>query len=81
MPCLVSKVFANFLEETFERHLVLQKRKLTSKEEFTKLFDCTDVFIDGTERPIHRPKNKKKHQKNNIPKKKKRHTRKKRNNM
>jgi len=40
--------------------MVLPKKKLESKEEFMRLFGVEDVFIDGAERPVQRPKSKKK---------------------
>lgn len=64
------------LQETLGRELVLPKRKVKSVEEFFQLFpNVKDVFIDGSERPIQRPK-KKKQQKKHYSGKKKRHTKK-----
>jgi len=64
------------LEETLGRELVLPKRKIKSVEEFLQLFpEVKDVFIDGTERPVQRPK-KKKQQEKHYSGKKKRHTKK-----
>jgi hypothetical protein len=36
------------LEKTLGRQMFLPKRKLKTKEEFMRLFECEDVFIDGT---------------------------------
>lgn len=45
------------LEKTLEREVVLPKRKINSPEDFLRMFpDVKDVFIDGTERIIQRPK-------------------------
>lgn len=64
------------LQETLGRELVLPKRKIKSVEEFFQLFpEVKDVFIDGTERPIQRPK-KKKQQTEHYSGKKRRHTQK-----
>jgi hypothetical protein len=62
--------FLPILEKTLGRQMVLPKKKLESKEEFIKLFGAEDVFIDGAERPVQRPKSKKK-LKNSIPEKRK----------
>ena len=52
----------------------MPKRQMRTIEEFFKAFPwAKEVFIDGTERPIQRPKNKEK-QKSNYSGKKKRHT-------
>lgn len=67
---------SDIMEKTLGKKLVLPKRQLKSVEDFFKAFpEAKEVFIDGTERPIQRPKNKKK-QKANYSGKKKRHTRK-----
>lgn len=64
------------LEAALGKKLVLPKRQMRSVEDFLKAFpEAKEVFIDGTERPIQRPKDKKK-QKDNYSGKKKRHTRK-----
>jgi len=66
----------NILEKTLGRKLVLPERQMKKLEEFFKAFpEAKEVFIDGTERPIQRPKDKEK-QKENYSGKKKRHTRK-----
>lgn len=62
------------LEKTLDRNFTLPKRKVSSMEEFIKLFpEVKDVFIDATEREINRPKSSKK-QKRHYSGKKKRHT-------
>ncbi len=67
---------SNILEKTLGRKLVLPVRKMRTLEEFYETFPgAKEVFIDGTERPIQRSKDKKK-QKTNYSGKKKRHTRK-----
>lgn len=46
------------LEKTLGRQLVLPKRQIGSVEEFMTLFpQVKDVFIDGTDRRVQRPKN------------------------
>src|SRR4030042_11886 len=67
---------SKILERTLGKKLALPVRKMRTLEEFFQAFpEAREVFIDGTERPIQRPKNKKK-QKANYSGKKKRHTRK-----
>jgi hypothetical protein len=64
------------LEEALGRKLVLPVRQMRTREEFFQAFpEAKEIFIDGTERPIQRPKNKEK-QKDNYSGKKKRHTKK-----
>ncbi|MBD2100977.1 transposase [Leptolyngbya sp. FACHB-261] len=64
------------LEQALGRELVLPKRNISSVEEFVQLFpEVKDVLVDGTERPIQRPKNQDR-QKANYSGKKKRHTKK-----
>lgn len=59
------------LEETLGRKLALPKRRINSVEEFLRLFPAVkDVFLDGTERRIQRPKNKKQQTKTYSGKKK-----------
>ncbi len=66
--------FLPVLTKTLGKELVLPKRKISSPEEFFKLFpEAKEVFIDGTERPRRRPKDAEK-QKRNYSGKKKRHT-------
>lgn len=44
------------LELTLGRKLALPQRKVTSVDEFFRLFpEAKDVFIDGTERPVQKP--------------------------
>jgi len=67
---------SNVLEKTLDRKLVLPVRKMKTLEEFFAAFPgAKEVFIDGTERPIQRSKDKEK-QKTNYSGKKKRHTKK-----
>lgn len=64
------------LEEALGRHCVLPLRKISSVEEFRRLYPgVQEVTVDGAERPIQRPKNNK-NQKKAYSGKKKRHTRK-----
>lgn len=64
------------LETTIKRSLVLPLRKISSPEEYFKLFpEAREVFADGIERSIQRSKSKKSQQKN-YSGKKKMHTRK-----
>ncbi len=64
------------LEDALGKEMVLPDRKIDSLEELFGLFpEAKDIFIDGTERPIQRPKDREK-QKNNYSGKKKMHTRK-----
>jgi hypothetical protein len=75
-PCRWYKALLPILEETLGRECVLPERKITSIDDFYRKFpEVNDLFIDGTERPIRRPKNPK-NQKKNYSGKKKRHTRK-----
>ena len=67
---------SKILELALGRKLSLPKRQIKNIEDFLRAFpEAKEVFIDGTERPIQRPKDKEK-QKNNYSGKKKRHTRK-----
>ena len=64
------------LEQTMKRKLVLPQRKISSREEFERLYpEVKEVFADGIERSIQRSKNKKKQNKT-YSGKKKQHTRK-----
>ena len=64
------------LEKALGRHCVLPLRKISSVEEFKRLYPgVQEVTLDGAERPIQRPKNNK-NQKKAYSGKKKRHTRK-----
>lgn len=72
--CKQQQKLSKVLESTLRKKLVLPKRKIGNIEEFIEAFpEVKEIFIDGTERPIQRPKNKDK-QKNNYSGKKKRHT-------
>lgn len=52
------------LSKTLGRQLVLPKRQIRSVEEFLTLFpEVKDVFIDGTDRRVQRPRNPKKQNK------------------
>jgi len=45
------------VEKTLGKELVLPVRKVSSELEFRKMFSSTtEVFTDGTERPVNRPK-------------------------
>jgi hypothetical protein len=64
------------LEQALGSKQALPERKLRSMEEFLERFpDVKEVILDGTERPVQRPKDSEK-QKNHYSGKKKRHTRK-----
>lgn len=64
------------LERTLGKKLALPKRRISTLEEFFQAFpEAREVFTDGTERPVQRPKNKKR-QKDCYSGKKKTHTRK-----
>ena len=64
------------LEMALKRKLLLPERKITSVEEFQRLFpEITEVLVDGTERKRQRPKKKRSQQKT-YSGKKKAHTRK-----
>lgn len=56
--CEAVRLYSKALKKALGRELVLPKRKITSVEEFFALFpEAKDVFLDGTERHIQRPKN------------------------
>lgn len=74
--CRRQHYLSGILEATLGKKLTLPQRQLRSLEDFFKAFpEVKEVFIDGTERPIQRPKDNAK-QKANYSGKKKRHTRK-----
>jgi hypothetical protein len=74
--CRRQQKLSMILELTLKQKLVLPKRQIRSIEDFLNAFpEAKEVFIDGTERPIQRPKDKET-QKANYSGKKKRHTRK-----
>lgn len=52
------------LEATLGRKIVLPARKITSVEEFYQKFpEAKDVLVDGTERPVQKPKDQKRRKK------------------
>ena len=62
--CRSVQTMLPILEMALGRNLVLPKRKISSPEEFFKLFPgAKEVFIDGTERRVEKPKNLKKRNK------------------
>ncbi len=72
--CLRQQELSKILESSLGKKLAMPKRQMRTIEEFFKAFpEAKEVFIDGTERPIQRPKDKAK-QKSNYSGKKKRHT-------
>lgn len=74
--CRRQHFLSGILQAALGKKSALPKRQLKSVEDFFKAFpEAKEVFIDGTERPIQRPKNREK-QKANYSGKKKRHTRK-----
>jgi len=75
-PCRWVKNLMPVLEEALNHLNVLPARAVDSEEDFrNKIFNSSDIFIDGTERPIQRPSNSKE-QRKNYSGKKKRHTKK-----
>lgn len=69
--CKWVQILLPILEQTLKRKLVLPQRRISSPEEFEKLFPgIKDVFGDATERRIQRFKNKKKQNKTYSGKKK-----------
>ena len=74
--CKKQQFLSGILEATLGKKRVLPKRQLRNIKEFFDAFpEAREVFIDGTERPIQRPKDKER-QRENYSGKKKRHTRK-----
>jgi len=72
--CLRQHELSKLLEMTLGIKLSLPKRQMRNMEDFLKAFpEAKDILIDGTERPIQRPKDKVR-QKDNYSGKKKRHT-------
>lgn len=62
--CRSTHFLLKVMERSLGKHLVLPERKITSVEEFFKKFPGTkDIFLDGTERPVQRPKDPKKRKK------------------
>src|SRR3990167_7858045 len=57
--CRRQHYLSGILESTLGKKLALPRRQLKSVEDFLKAFpEAKEVFIDGTERPIQRPKDK-----------------------
>lgn len=74
--CEITHFYLELLEKILGEKIVLPARKIGSVEEFVRLFpEVRDVFPDGTERRIQRPKNAKRN-KRYYSGKKKAHTRK-----
>ena len=62
--CRSVQILLRALKKTLGREIVLPERKINSVEEFLEKFpEVKDVFMDGTERRIQRPKNKKRQNK------------------
>ena len=56
--CRSVQTFLPILEKVLGRKLVLPKRKISSAEEFFRCFpEAKEVFLDGTERRVNKPKN------------------------
>jgi hypothetical protein len=50
--------FLPILEMTLGKHVSLPKRRINSVEEFFELFpEAKEVFLDGTERRVQKPRN------------------------
>lgn len=73
--CIWVKKFTPILEKCLGHACMLPARRIASVEEFREKFGDTDIFIDGVERKIQRPK-KSKLTKKRYSGKKKTHTRK-----
>lgn len=75
-PCVAVHALTPVLEATLGEKLVLPKRQIRSVKEFFEAFpEAKEVFLDGTERPIQRPKDPAR-QTAHYSGKKKRHTKK-----
>lgn len=62
--CRQAHFLLKVLEKTLGRKLVLPERKITSVTEFFEKFPgAKDIFIDGTERRVQKPKNQKRRKK------------------
>jgi hypothetical protein len=62
--CNSVHILLKALRKTLGREIVLPERKITTVEEFFEKFpEAKDVFFDGTERKIQRPKNKRRQNK------------------
>ena len=58
-PCDWVKAHLPLLEKALGKKCALPKRKIRSVQEFLQVFPTTkEIFIDGTERRVQRPKNK-----------------------
>lgn len=74
--CEAAHLYLRILEKALGRKIVLPERKINSVEEFLEKFpEVKDIFVDGTERRMQRPK-KPKQNKRTYSGKKKAHTRK-----
>lgn len=74
--CRWTHWFMEALKNTLKQEIVLPKRKMRDFKNLSETFtEIKEIFIDGTERPIRRPKDSE-IQKNNYSGKKKRHTKK-----
>lgn len=74
--CEATHIYLQVLEKTLGKKIQFPERKIRSMEELLEKFpEVKDVFIDGTERPIQRPKRAKAN-KRTYSGKKKTHTRK-----
>ncbi|MGH7926700.1 MAG: transposase family protein [Candidatus Binatia bacterium] len=74
--CEAAHLYLMLLEQALGKKIVLPQRKIHSVEEFLEKFpEVKDIFVDGTERRIQRPK-KAKRNKRQYSGKKKSHTRK-----
>lgn len=74
--CEAAHLYLYIVEKALGKKIVLPQRKITSVEEFYEKFpEVKDIFVDGTERRIQRPKRKKQN-KRTYSGKKKAHTRK-----
>lgn len=62
--CRSAHFLLRVMERTLGRQLVLPERQIRSVEEFFEKFpEAKDVFIDGTERPVQKPKSLKRRKK------------------
>lgn len=62
--CRDTHFLLGVLENALGKKLVLPQRKIRSMEEFFEKFpEAKDIFLDGTERPVQRPKDAKKRKK------------------
>jgi DDE superfamily endonuclease/Helix-turn-helix of DDE superfamily endonuclease len=62
--CRYTHLLLGVLEDALGKKIVLPERKIRSVEEFFEKFpEARDIFLDGTERPVQRPKDAKKRKK------------------